>query len=175
MDSLGASDLILIGLAIAFPTLLTIAAIGDLARFLIPNWICLALAGLSIPALLLAGSDLSDLLWHLAVGLIVLGLLSVLFFRGLIGGGDVKLLAAASCWAGWPLILAFFFYTAIAGGLLALTLIIVRTVFRNHKLHDGWPKSLLDPASGIPYGIAIAVGGWLIWAKMSVFSTAFSG
>ena len=175
MDSLGANDLILMGLACAFPALLTIAAIGDLLRFLIPNWISLILAGLSIPALLLAGSSLSDVLWHLAVGLIVFGLLSILFFRGLIGGGDVKLLAAASCWTGWPLILAFFFYTAIAGGMLALLLIVVRRIFLNHKLRSGRLNSLLDPASGVPYGIAITIGGWLIWGKLSVFSTAFFG
>jgi len=164
-----------IALALAFPILLTLGAIGDLARYVIPNWISLVLAGLSVPALLLAGVDLAGVFWHLAVGLAVLGLMSILFFRGMIGGGDVKLLAAAACWTGWPLIIAFIFYTAIAGGLLAVVLLIAHRIFRNRSVNSFWLSSLLNPEAGIPYGVAIAIGGWMVWHKLAVFPTVLPG
>ena len=166
--------LTLVGLALAFPVLLTIGAASDLLRYLIPNWISLALAALSIPALLLAGIDLAGLLWHLAVGLAVFGLTSILFFRGMIGGGDVKLLAAVSCWTGWPLVVPFIIYTAIAGGLLTLTLLVLRRVVHKYNTSPESLSPLFSPSSGIPYGAAIATGGWLIWTRLTVFSTAFA-
>jgi prepilin peptidase CpaA len=162
-----------IAFALVFPILLTLGAAADLRRYLIPNWISLALAGLSIPALLLAGIDLAGVFWHLAVGLAVLGVMSILFFRGMIGGGDVKLLAAGACWTGWPLAVPFIVYTALAGGLLALVLIGIRRTLRNRDVKSPWLASLADPSAGIPYGIAIAAGGWLVWTRLSVYSTAF--
>jgi prepilin peptidase CpaA len=168
-------DLVQIVLAFSFPVLLTIGAADDLRRYLIPNWVSLVLAGLSAPALLLAGADLTVVLWHLAVGLVVLVLMSILFFRGMIGGGDVKLLAAGACWTGWPLIIAFIFYTAIAGGLLAVVLLIAHRIFRNRSVKSFWLSSLLNPKTGIPYGVAIAIGGWMVWHKLAVFPTVLHG
>ena len=167
------SHVALILLACTFPTLLTVAAVGDLLRFLIPNTLSIALAVLSVPALLLAGSGIGDVLWHLAVGFAVLVATSLLFFRGLLGGGDVKLLAAAACWIGWPLLVAFLVYTAIAGGLIAIVLIVVRRLLRNRKSNVPWLVTLLDPSSGLPYATAIAIGGWLVWYRLPIFSTAF--
>jgi prepilin peptidase CpaA len=173
VDNLGADGVASIALALVFPILLTLGGAADLRRYLIPNWISLALAGLSVPALLLAGIDLAGVFWHLAVGLAVLGLMSILFFRGMIGGGDVKLLAAGACWTGWPLAVPFVVYTALAGGILALVMIVIRHTFRNRNVTSSWLTSLLDPSAGIPYGIAIAAGGWLVWTRLSIYSTAF--
>jgi prepilin peptidase CpaA len=172
---LDAGGVLLAALALVFPVLLTLGAIADLRRYLIPNWISLVLAVLAVPALLLAGADLTAVFWHLTVGLAVLALMSILFFRGMIGGGDVKLIAAAACWTGWPLIIALIFYIAIAGGLLAVVLIIVRRIFRNRSVKSLWLSSLLDSKSGVPYGVAIAAGGWLVWGKLPVFSTGMLG
>jgi len=168
-----AGAIVQIGLALSFPLLLTAGALSDLLRYLIPNWIALSLAVLAVPALLLAGAGVQGLAGHLGVGFAVLVATSILFFRGLLGGGDVKLLAAAACWTGWPLIVPLVVYTAVAGGLLAATLIVARRVFRNRTLRSSWASSLLNSTSGVPYGVAIAVGGWLVWSKLLVYSSAF--
>jgi prepilin peptidase CpaA len=175
MSSDGAVGAVMVALALSFPVLLTAGAVSDLFRYLIPNWIALLLAILAVPALLLAGVDLAGLAWHLAVGLIVLVVASILFFRGLLGGGDAKLLAAAACWTGWPMVVPFVVYTAIAGGVLAIVMIVVRRPFRNQDVHVDWLSSLLSRNSGIPYGIAIAVGGWAIWWRLSIYTSAFGG
>ena len=57
---------------------------------------------------------------------------ALLFSRGLIGGGDVKLLTAATLWAGPGLTPALLIVTALLGGLLTLALLsplAMRAVF----------------------------------------------
>jgi prepilin peptidase CpaA len=163
----------LIGLAMAFPVLLAVGAISDLARYMIPNWIALALAIAAVPALFMAGADAIGVAWHLATGAVVLILTSILFFRGWLGGGDVKLLAAAACWTGWALVLPLIVYTALAGGILALILMAARRILRNHAATSTWIPSLFGESSNVPYGAAIATGGWLVWAKLPIFAAAF--
>ena len=47
---------------------------------------------------------------------------------GIMGGGDLKLLAAASIWTGWDGLLGFLFLVAMLGGVLALI------IFAAHRL-----------------------------------------
>ena len=70
------------------------------------------------------------------------------------GGGDIKLLAAASLWAGPDFIAPFLFITAVAGGLLGATIAGV-TFLRDRKQENKIPLAKIP----LPYGIAIAVGG----------------
>jgi prepilin peptidase CpaA len=79
--------------------LCTIAAITDLRRGLIPNWLTLPPLLLAPPALALVhgpGALAASLLGALLCGIVPL----LLFLRGGMGGGDVKLLAAAGAIAG---------------------------------------------------------------------------
>jgi prepilin peptidase CpaA len=90
-------------------------------------------------------------LWASAVvGLGVLALGFMLFSRGLLGGGDVKLMAAISLWAGPDLALPFVFITGIAGGFISLAMIAPRLFVREGALLAGPP---------VPYGVAVAAGG----------------
>jgi len=144
---------------LAFPALLVVAAVGDLMTYRIPNWLSLALLALFCVAVLL-----SDMTWlqagiHAGIGLVLLGVGMALFSYNLLGGGDAKLLAAAGVWMGWTALPAYLVWTAFAGGLLALCLVL----FRRTPLPAGLPLSpwvarLHDRQAGIPYGIALAVG-----------------
>jgi prepilin peptidase CpaA len=76
-----------------------------------------------------------------------------LFSRGLMGGGDVKLLTAATLWAGPGLTPSLLIVTAVLGGLLTLALLsplALRAVFA--------PAAVADAAKRmpVPYGVAIA-------------------
>ena len=90
-----------------------------------------------------------------AVGLFAVGALA--FAVGAWGGGDVKLLAAASLFAGpTGLILDYLLVTALAGGLLAVMALA--------GLSFGPPRVEPHAASRarLPYGPAIAAGGlWI--------------
>ena len=86
-----------------------------------------------------------------------------MFLGNWVGAGDVKLLSAASLWAGPHLIAVLLIVTAIAGGFVSLFMAVI-THRRNEKEAASIEKSenketiALSKVS-IPYGIAIATGG----------------
>ena len=77
-----------------------------------------------------------------------------MFIGNLAGAGDIKLMAATGRWAGPHLVAVLLIMTAIAGGILALTMALL-TYLRN----AAGKQSLTLAKVPIPYGIAIAVGG----------------
>jgi prepilin peptidase CpaA len=84
------------------------------------------------------------------------------FSGGLLGGGDVKLFAAAGLWFDFGSALWFVAFVFLAGGLLAIVYIAGRAV---RRAAGGDRKG-----SGVPYGIAIAVGACaMVLLNASVF------
>jgi prepilin peptidase CpaA len=145
-------------------------AVNDVATFRIPNW---ANAGVAVGFLLfagiatLAGAQLPWLL-HLAAGAAVFAGGIVLFQLRAMGGGDVKLLAAAALWVGWGVgLLTFLVYVGLAGGALVLLLLILRRnlmmtlVWVSPRLPQSWPR-VLTHGEKVPYGVAIAIGAIVI-------------
>ena len=142
-------------LALILSLLLVAAAAEDAIRLRISNiTVLLVLVG-AVVAAVVAGPELR--LWQ--NGVVFLGLLAAgtpMFAAGKLGGGDVKLLAATGLWFDFHGALWMLICVAIAGGVLALVVLILRSI--------GWSESLrekvvlLRPKSGIPYGVAIAAG-----------------
>jgi prepilin peptidase CpaA len=78
-----------------------------------------------------------------------------MFSRGLVGGGDVKLLAAATLWAGAGMTPALIALTALLGGALALLQLAsigLRAMLGPPAAVPGGPAR----AAPVPYGVAIA-------------------
>lgn len=97
---------------------LTVAAtVTDLRSFRIPNRISLAVAAL-FPVYVLAG--FGDARSGLLAGGMVFAVGLVLFARGWMGGGDVKLLTAVSLWAGTELVLPMILIVSLAGGIMSI-------------------------------------------------------
>jgi prepilin peptidase CpaA len=148
------------------------AAISDIRRYLIPNRYPAAIV---LAYFIYAMSHpLDQTLWGLAIGAAAFVLCAILFAAGIVGGGDAKLLAATTLWAGPSLAPVFLTCTVLAGGLLALAWL---TPFR--RLMPAAPEAARPSArpaatgSGLrsrfhqptPYGAAIAVGGFYIVAQ----------
>jgi prepilin peptidase CpaA len=145
-------------------TLMLLAAIEDGWRMRISNLISGAIALGAFAALLLDG-PMVDFWQNLVLFGAVLVIGTILFARGWMGGGDIKLLAASALWfdlaSGWKLLVA----VAIAGGIEALIVIGLRRL--------PWPEAmrtrvlLLQKREGIAYGIAIALGVALMawWSR----------
>ncbi|MBV8060120.1 MAG: prepilin peptidase [Alphaproteobacteria bacterium] len=144
-------------LAILFSVavLLAAAAYNDAQYYRIPNRICVALILLFPASLLTAPSDI-DWHQHLMIFILVLVFGFIMFTQQIAGGGDIKLLAAISLWAGPHYIAVFIITTALAGGLLAV-LMVGLTRLRNRKR----AKPLAIQNVPIPYGVAIAAGGFI--------------
>lgn len=142
----------------AFAVLLIYAACSDIARLTIPNWVPIAMAALFVAAALFAGVSLPVLGLHLAAGAAVLVGGFLLYRANIIGGGDAKLLAAAAVWTGFTAFAPFMFWTAAAGGALALALLAARC-FMQSETKSAIVSRLLRRQSGMPYGVAIMAGG----------------
>jgi prepilin peptidase CpaA len=79
-----------------------------------------------------------------------------LYLAGWLGAGDSKLFAAAALFAGLGNLLLLVVATALAGGLYALAVLLIRPreVFRGMTARGRKEGRL----RGIPYGVAIAAG-----------------
>jgi prepilin peptidase CpaA len=144
--------------ALMLSGLLAAVIYRDGRDYLIPNTICLAIAGLFFPAALALGFPL---LPALLAGGLALAVTFGLFALKIFGGGDAKLLPALMLWTGWNLVsLQFLFLMAILGGVFALLLLVLRLLLRRYS---HLPR-LFQPGAPIPYGIAIAAAFlWLLW------------
>ena len=145
-------------LALILCALLATAAIEDAVRLRISNYISGAIVAGAIAAAVIAGLDLS--LWQNLVvffGLLIVG--TPMFALGMMGGGDIKLLAATGLWFDLQGALLMIVSVFIAGGLLALLLLVTRLV--NWSEATRQRVVALKRGGGIPYGIAIAGGAVL--------------
>lgn len=154
------ADLIQAVFLCAFPVLVIIAGLYDITTFTIPNWISGALALLFIPAAIASQLTLVDFGLSAGVGLAALVAAIVMFALNWIGGGDAKLFAAAALWIGWPTAIHFMVVTGLAGGVLAVSLMAMRSAWlrRYAAAGPGWLNRLATPGGSAPYGVAIAAG-----------------
>lgn len=159
-------------LCLAFPLLLIYAAWHDVSTMTIPNWVSIVLGVTFIPAALTAGLSLEQIGWHLLFGAIVLICCAVLFYLNVFGGGDAKVIAAASLWTGLAGSGPFVMGMAIAGGVLAGLLIVLRRM--KIQTTKPWLSRLLAPDEGAPYAVAIAVGAFLAAPASPVLAAGLS-
>lgn len=153
-----------------FPALMAFTAFSDLFTMRISNRLVLATAAAFPILALIAGLPLEAIGMHAAAGTLVLAVTFAMFAAGWIGGGDAKIAAAIAMWMGFGLVLPFLLYAAILGGVLTLGILIARRyMLPAPLLNVGWIERLHDRATGIPYGIALAVAALLIYPQTAVF------
>ncbi|MEW5683525.1 MAG: prepilin peptidase [Pseudomonadota bacterium] len=147
-------------LVLTFPALMVAGGLRDALSYTIPNWVSLALAAIFPLAALAVGLPLPAIGLHLGVGFAALVLGMIMFALRWIGGGDAKLFAAAALWMGWPAMLHFTLYAALAGGGLTLFLLSLRSPALRPMamMGPGWMNRLAEPQGPVPYGVAIAIG-----------------
>lgn len=153
-------NFIVYGLVGALAIALLVAAFTDIRRRQIDNWLNAAIA-LAAPAFWFAmGWHVwPDIAVQIGVALLTFAILAGLFALRVMGGGDVKLLAALALWIPGKLFLQLLVIMALTGGILTVVLGCWHVMRRQ--------KDKLK----IPYGVAIAAGGlWIIgttnWAAL---------
>lgn len=143
-----------------------IAVATDLTSRRIPNALTI---GLALAALALhATQGWASLAVSLAALATVMAVGLAAFSMGWLGGGDVKLAAAAAAALGFPDAVPFLLYTAIGGGLLALAVALgtgrLRSVLHSITLvlrpiaYRGTVAVAPRRPIMLPYAIAIACG-----------------
>jgi prepilin peptidase CpaA len=148
-----------------FAAVMAIAAFEDFRRLVIPNLLPIVLCA-TWPLYAAAGSSLYDALSAIGCALAVFVVGAVLFARGWLGGGDVKLLAVATLWCGPAATPSLLMLTGVLGGLLALFFLMP---FGNQLATAGrvmLGQTSLTTKHGlampVPYGIAIAGAGLIV-------------
>jgi len=147
-----------------FPALMAFAAASDLFTMTISNRVSLALAAGFLVLAFASGMGVSDVLMHLAAGATVLAMAFVCFAFGWVGGGDAKVAAAAALWFGFGHLLNYLVYASLFGGALTLFLLQFRQWPLPYALAgQPWLLKLHAKESGIPYGVALAVGALVVY------------
>jgi prepilin peptidase CpaA len=149
-----------------FPALMAFAAASDLFTMTISNRVSLALLGGFLGLAVLSGMGLHDILLHAGAGAAVLALAFGCFAFGWIGGGDAKIAAGAALWFGFAHLLDYLVYASLFGGALTLLLLQFRQWPLPYSLGgQPWLLKLHAKDTGIPYGIALAVGALMIYPE----------
>jgi len=150
----------------------TIGAVWDIRSRRIPNLLSYSgiLVGIALRTSVLGWRGLAT---ALAGGAIGGGIFFLLYLVRGMGGGDVKLMAAVGCLAGAPAVFHIMLACALAGGIMALAIVLYRSratrtlrnvweLLRFHAAHGAQVHPTLNidnpQATRLPYAIAIAAG-----------------
>lgn len=151
---------------IALAGLLIAAAWQDLRTLHIGNALSVAIAvlfvGWAVIGLIAGSYTLEAFGLSIACGAGVFAVGVVAFAAGILGGGDVKLLAAVALFAGPAGILDLALVTALTGGLLGIAVLAGAPI---------GPVSTPGEAAlrrRLPYGPAIAMGGLWVASRLAV-------
>ena len=159
------------GCLAAFAILLIAAGWQDLRTLRIANR--LSLATVAAFAVWAAAGVALGRLSVATLGMTILCSLAVFaigatgFAAGVLGGGDVKLLAAASLFAGSAHLIDFLVVTALVGGALGLAVLAGTPIGPAAPAADGAVRARLR--GGLPYGPAIAAGG--LWVVAALYAS----
>lgn len=160
---------------IVLPMCLAIAAVSDLFTMTIPNRVSAALLAGFLVLAPLAGLPWPEIGMNLVAGLAVFGVCFALFAVNVMGGGDAKLLTAAAVWYGFNTsLLAFLVTVGYVGGAVTLIFLLLRSR-ASWVLAMGIPlPASMVTAKNIPYGIAIAVAGFLTFGQAPIYLLAMN-
>ncbi|WP_439570870.1 A24 family peptidase [Sphingomonas sp.] len=141
------APVILLGLLVL---ILVSAGIEDARIREISNWKNAAIALLALPWWVTMGlSPWPDMAIQLGVALGVFALFAAAFQFGMMGGGDVKMIAALALWFPFDKLISLIVIMSLVGGALTLVMLIDKWIRRRSEQPE------------IPYGIAIAIAALL--------------
>ena len=148
--------------------MLVIIAYGDVRTRRIPNVLAAGIAMLGLVRMII-DSDPIATAHTFEAGAAVFAAAFLLFWCGVLGGGDAKLVAAMALVIGYDDLFGFLFLMSVCGGALALA-ILARDKLSLQPWHHPRPATTPSatealgsiggpPRSTVPYGVAIAMAG----------------
>lgn len=146
------------GIAYASIALLVVAAYSDIKTLKIPNVLVCTIAVLGILRLILLGHPIAAI-YAIGVALLIFLIGFVMFSRGWVGAGDVKLLMATVLLIRYPDLSTFLIRMSVLGA--GLSIIIAALRYYAPLLVGPRLGSRLATINAVPYGVAIAVAAIL--------------
>lgn len=138
-------------------SVLVVACVTDIKQRIIPNWTVATVIGLYVPWVFI-GQSASVPLSLAAAAIALLATVPFCAF-GLLGPGDSKLFTAVALFVGLGKLVELSLATAMAGGVLALVMIL------SHPTRALVLLSMRGRANfgqNVPYGVAIVAGTFVV-------------
>ncbi len=159
---------------VVFPFCMVYAVVSDTMSMTIANRVPLLLLGTFLIVAPFTGLGWAEIGMHLAAGGFLLLVTFALFALGGMGGGDAKLIAATAVWMGlgFPL-MQYLLVSAFVGGTLTLAILAFRSTALSHVVGQNvFLRNFTQDAGGVPYGIALGIGGLLAYPTSPMMTWA---
>ncbi|MGI4859190.1 MAG: A24 family peptidase [Janthinobacterium lividum] len=134
-------------------------AVIDVRERRLPTRVVLSIGALFFVDALFLRLPPAAFMTHGVLALGVFGVCALLFAIRMLGGGDAKLAAVIFLWTGPNLALLALTLISVLGGLVSF----VSLATRNMDAHQSssWKRALalFSGVRGVPYGLALALGG----------------
>lgn len=162
---------------VVFPFAMAFAAVSDLLSMTIANRVSVVLIASFLILAPLLGMSWHDYGMHAAAGATLLLITFSLFTFGSMGGGDAKLMASTALWMGFnEVLLQYLVTSAIFGGMLTMAILAYRkSPLRVLAGNIGFLRRMADQNEGIPYGIALGLGGLIVYPESDMVRLALAG
>jgi prepilin peptidase CpaA len=134
-------------------------AVFDVRFRRLPTKPVLMIGALFFVNFLVVRMPIGDFLAHLLLAFVALMFCAALFAAKMLGGGDAKLSAVVFLWVGPGLGLPTFVLISLIGLVVALISLATKPMQGAQRF---WPMralALFSGSRGVPYGVAIALGG----------------
>ncbi|MEM5471000.1 prepilin peptidase [Hoeflea sp. AS60] len=159
---------------VILPLCLAMAAFSDILTMKIPNRISVILASSFFVIAPFSGMDLVTFGWSVVAALAVFAACFALFAVNVMGGGDAKILTAATLWYGYSSdLVSLLALTGLLGGALAVLVLTIRAN-QNFLLVAPIPIPMhfFKDRAGIPYGAAIGAAAFMTFPDSQIFVQA---
>ena len=135
-----------------------VVAYGDIRTRRIPNEMIVAILVLAAFRIAIDGDPRAGL-FTLAASAALFVSTFLLFWRGLLGGGDVKLIGATALLVGYHDLFEFLFVMSVSGALMAVAVLARDRLGRRQATAPAAEDQEISARLTVPYGVAIAVAG----------------
>jgi prepilin peptidase CpaA len=145
-------------------------AVVDVRTRRLPVRAVLVVAMLYAANAVISRTPIHVVLTHAVIAGVVFAACAVLFFVRMLGGGDAKLAASIFLWAGLENAFDVLLFVSVIGtfvGLLSLATMRMKDNPRNSLLRA---LAMFSAKRGVPYGVALAVGGGLVIVTPAVLA-----
>src|SRR5438105_15639946 len=138
-----------------------VVAYGDIRTRRIPNEMIVAILELAAFRIAIEGDPRAGL-YTLAAAAALFVATFLLFWRGLLGGGDVKLIWATALLIGYHSFFEFLFVMSVSGALVAVAVLARNRLGPRRATTPALEDQETPARLTVPYGVAIAAAGIVV-------------
>ncbi|WP_244140121.1 prepilin peptidase [Caballeronia sp. BCC1704] len=141
---------------------LCVLAVIDVRARRLPTGIVLAIGALFFVDAWIVKMTLDQIISHLTLAVVVFAVCAALFAAKMLGGGDAKLASVIFLWSGLSLSLPALTLISVIGTFVSVISLATRNMNADQRSAPMRALAMFSGARGVPYGVALALGGGLV-------------